>query len=122
MTIAAGTFPRCPGCYGITSAAGEGATAARALSYAKVLREGVAKPPSGAPTVSSTILLNHVESDPESEDGDEYVPPPHEINLGDAFAQATINTGVETPKKKSKKMKGQKISLTSPAGRGPMLD
>ena len=128
VTIAAGTFPRCPGCYGITSAAGEGATAGRALSYAKVLREGVAKPPSGAPTVSSTILITskNVESDPEPEDaGEEHVPPPPEINLGDAFALAAINTaatGVETPKRKSKKMKGQKISLTSPAGRGPLLD
>ena len=80
------------------------------------------------PTVSSTILITskNVESDPEPEDaGEEHVPPPPEINLGDAFAQATINsatTGVGTPKKKSKKMKGQKISLTSPAGRGPMLD
>ena len=108
------------GAYGSSADANDGGT----FSFAKMLREGVAKPSSSKVAYLTTSSKN-VDSEPEPED---YVPPPPKTNLGDAlahaFAQATITTactaGVETKKKKSKKMKGQKISLTSSAR--PMMD
>ena len=111
------------GAYG-SSAEGV-ATDGGTFSFAKMLREGVAKP-SSSKVATLTTSSKNVDSEPEPED---YVPPPPKTNLGDAlahaFAQATITTactaaGVETKKKKSKKMKGQKISLTSSAR--PMMD
>lgn len=110
------------GAYG--SSAEGGATDGGTFSFAKMLREGVAKP-SSSKVATLTTSSKNVDSEPEPED---YVPPPPKTNLGDAlahaFAQATITTactaGVETKKKKSKKMKGQKISLTSSAR--PMMD
>merc|ERR1711981_16216 len=111
------------GAYG-SSAEGV-ATDGGTFSFAKMLREGVAKPSSSKVATLTTSASKNVDSEPEPED---YVPPPPKTNLGDAlahaFAQATITTacttGVETKKKKSKKMKGQKISLTSSAR--PMMD
>lgn len=100
------------------------------FSFAKMLKEGVAKPSSLVHPITSPPLPKHVEdSEPEPED---YVPPPPKASLGDAlahaFAQASITTSSgnseqqqqPTSKKNKKKMKGQKISLTGSAR--PIMD
>jgi hypothetical protein len=116
------------------------------VSFAKMLREGVAKPSKPLSTVSKSEtfpgLLSlkvttrmrkpaHSDSEPELEDYVPYVPPPKQ-SIGDALAQALeqactvdatsgkndapTNSGIQASgKKKSKKMKGRKISLFSAA-------
>jgi len=107
----------------VVSADSADGTSDGTLSFAKMLREGVAKPSVYAPKASVPAASKNPDSEPDPED---YVPPPPKASLGDAlahaFAQATISNAAETKKnsKKSKKMKGQKISLTSSAR--PMMD
>lgn len=108
------------------------------FSFAKMLKQGVAKPSAYAPeTVKSSAILNvapkarkNDDSEPEPED---YIPPPPKASLGDALAQAfehakssgnsvaaPENSGGKKSSKKGKKMKGQKISLTGSAR--PIMD
>merc|ERR1739848_648749 len=109
------------------------------FSFAKMLRQGVAKPSAHAAPVKSTLMsvvakaTKNDDSEPEPED---YVPPPPKASLGDALAQAfeqakttssgnnstfpDATTAMKKSSKKSKKMKGQKISLTGSAS--PIMD
>merc|ERR1712223_357296 len=108
------------------------------FSFAKMLKQGVAKPSAYAPeTVRPSAILNvtpktrkNDDSEPEPED---YIPPPPKASLGDALAQAfehakssgnsvaaPENSGGKKSSKKGKKMKGQKISLTGSAR--PIMD
>lgn len=105
-----------------------------AFSFARMLKEGAAKPPKAyasalprsetfpAAFPALTATKKHEDSEPEPED---YVPPPPKASLGDAlahaFAQATTISGNGNGNKgKKKKMKGQKISLTGSAR--PLMD
>ena len=94
-------------------------------SFARMLREGVARPsqPQNAwmkksetfPALSSTSHM--VDSDPEPEG---YVPPPPQASIGDALALALEkaslkgNSENKSGKKKGKKNKGIKIILGGP--------
>lgn len=99
-----------------------------AFSFAKMLKEGVARPsaipPPPPPGASMKAIVKNEDSEPEPEG---YVPPPPKANLGDALAHAfAVQASISAPTaagpkpKKGKKMKGQKISLTGPAR--PMMD
>jgi len=107
------------------------------FSFAKMLRQGVAKPSARATAPIKSTLMSGVvkatkneDSEPEPED---YVPPPPKASLGDALAQAfeqakttsgnsssTLYNSTAKSSKKGKKMKGQKISLTGSAR--PIMD
>lgn len=95
------------------------------FSFANMLKQGVAKPSQlrQAPKVNREEAKQSKEdSEPEPEG---YVPPPPIANLGDALAQAMAQASIKPgnsnkPSKKSKKMKGQKISLTGSAR--PLMD
>lgn len=107
------------------------------FSFAKMLKQGAAKPSTYAPLKSAAILSvvpqprKNDDSEPEPED---YVPPPPKASLGDALAQAFVqaktgngnSAAANKPEvakksgKKGKKMKGQKISLTGSAR--PIMD
>jgi len=104
----------------------DGQDKASGMSFAKMLREGAAKGPRPAPPIvhrsetfpvfgASRHLSGH-DSDPEPED---YIPPPQMANIGDLLAHALERSTIKdegsagkSGGKKSKKMKGQKISLT----------
>jgi len=118
---------------------GADSTDGGAFSFARMLKQGAAKPSTSAtaltfprsetfPSLSSATpkaAKKNEDSEPEPED---YVPPPPKANLGDALAhalsQATIsgntNGKSKTSNGKKKKMKGQKISLTGSSR--PMMD
>merc|ERR1712051_722521 len=115
---------------------GDDSTDGGAFSFARMLKQGAAKPSTSAtaltfprsetfPSLSSATpkaAKKNEDSEPEPED---YVPPPPKANLGDALAhalsQATISgNGKSKSNGKKKKMKGQKISLTGSAR--PMMD
>lgn len=113
------------------------------MSFSKMLREGAAKPANPASTMSKSETFPgflslyptprarktaHSDSEPEIEG---YVPPPPKQSIGDAIAQAleqscaidstcnenSPNLVNQAPgKKKGKKFKGKKISLSSGAG------
>merc|ERR1712223_484046 len=118
-------------------------TSSAGMSFAKMLREGAAKPSTQTPTISKSETFpgllslyptaklrkaTHSDSEPELED---YVPPPPKLSLGDALAQAleqacTVDAATNktnepdrtiatSGKKKGKKMKGKKILLSSGA-------
>merc|ERR1712156_1090336 len=113
------------------------------FSFAKMLRQGVAKPSTRTTAPIKSTLMSGVvkatkneDSEPEPED---YVPPPPKTSLGDALAQAfeqakttsgsssstlynstLSNSTAKKSSKKGKKMKGQKISLTGSAR--PIMD
>lgn len=114
------------------------------ISFAKMLRHGSAKPTNAANTMSKSETFPgmlslyptptprktvHSDSEPELED---YLPPPPKQSIGDALAQAlhqscsldsgnTVNENMGNcgnqgnGKKKGKKFKGKKISLSSGA-------
>lgn len=107
------------------------------FSFAKMLKQGVAKPSAYDPEAGKSAAILNValkprkndDSEPEPED---YIPPPPKASLGDALAQAfehakSSGNSVAAPEnsgkkssKKGKKMKGQKISLTGSAR--PIMD
>lgn len=93
-------------------------------SFATMLRHGVANPSrtlSRSETFPAPVVprpANHSDSEPEPEG---YVPPPPQAKLGDSLAQAleqfSLNkaqnpVSKENGRKKGKKMKGTKFSLT----------
>lgn len=97
------------------------------VSFAKMLREGIARPtrmisvrPSEAQFTPSQQRPRHIsgeESEPE-----DYIPPPPKANIGDVLAQALEMSTIQessapSQKKKGKKLKGKSISLTGGGGR-----
>jgi hypothetical protein len=128
----------------ISSISNQSETSTGGMSFAKILREGPARSSKPITTVSRSEtypgILSlypipkprkpaHSDSEPELED---YVPPPPKQSIGDALAQAlqqactldsgsagndvsTNSTNQASGKKKSRKFKGNKISLSSGA-------